>query len=185
MTDLPHKLGHELFIDRTSSKRLVEILRRVGFSLQSIYDVYPNGQDERVRDPDWIKQCGENNWVVITGDKRIETVPENRQAVIDARARVFLLNDSNTKPEVWAAAILLGQYKMQDILDATVGPFFVTIGKRCDSHVLRPRRPSGYEQQPEVSAVQAPVIKQEETETVHPKPSGDGKTTRQPGLPFQ
>lgn len=144
VSDAPHKLGHELFLDRTSSKRLINILRMAGFVLQTIFEVYPNNVHENVLDPDWIKKCGENNWIVITGDKRIETVPENRQAVVDAKAKVFLLNDSNSKPEVWAAAILLGQYKMQDIIDATTGPFFVTVGKRCDSHIQRPRRPAGY-----------------------------------------
>jgi hypothetical protein len=145
VSDAPHKLGHELFIDRTSSKRLINILRKAGFVLQTIFEVYPDNVHENVVDPDWIKKCGENNWIVITGDKRIETVPENRQAVVDAKVKVFLLNDSNSKPEVWAAAILLGQYKMQDIIDATTGPFFVTVGKRCDSHIQRPRRPAGYD----------------------------------------
>ena len=123
---------------------MVNILRQAGLSLQSIFEVYPGSDHERVSDPEWIRLCGENNWIVITGDKRIEKVPENRQAVIDARVKVFLLNDSNTKPEFWAAAVLLGQYKMQDIIDAANGPFFVTIGKRCDTHVQRPRRPSSY-----------------------------------------
>lgn len=144
MSDAPHKLGHELFLDRTSGKRMINILRKAGLILQSIYEVYPGTSHEDVSDPDWIKKCGENNWIVITGDKRIETVPENRQAVIDAKAKVFLLNDSNTKPEVWAAAVLLGQYKMQDIIDATKGPFFATVGKRCDSHINRPRLPKNY-----------------------------------------
>ena len=141
MSDAQHKLGHELFLDRTSSKRMINILRQAGFVFQTIYEVYPNDAHKNVVDPEWIKKCGENNWIVITGDKRIETVPENRQAVKNAKAKVFLLNDSNSKPEVWAAAILLGQYKMQDIIDATTGPFFVTVGKRCDSHIQRPRRP--------------------------------------------
>ncbi|MGD0631861.1 MAG: hypothetical protein ABR987_21220 [Terracidiphilus sp.] len=168
-------------MDRTSSKRLIGILRMAGLRLQTIYELYPNEAHRLTRDPDWIKQCGENNWIVITGDKRIETVPENRQAVIEAKARVFLLNDSNTKPEVWAAAILLGQYKMQDILDATTGPFFVTIGKRCDTHVARPRRPRGYEEQaslPESTGVsetnQAEAVP---AETVPPNTSA-------PKLPF-
>lgn len=75
------------------------------------YIIAPNNVHESVLDPDWIKKYGENNWIVVPGDKRIETVPENRQAVIEAKAKAFLLNDSNSKPEVWAAAILLGQYK--------------------------------------------------------------------------
>jgi hypothetical protein len=144
LNDLPHKLAQTMFLDRTSSKRLVTILRQAGFVFQTIYDVYPNNAHEIVEDTEWIKKCGDNNWIIVTGDKKIETNVLNRQAVIDAKAKVFLLNDSNSKPEVWAAAILLGQYKMQDIIDATQGPFFVTVGRRCDSHIQRPRRPDGW-----------------------------------------
>ncbi|MGB7190684.1 MAG: hypothetical protein WBD10_11140, partial [Acidobacteriaceae bacterium] len=155
VSDAPHKLGHEMFLDRTSSKRMINILRKAGFVFQTIYEVYPNEEHKGVLDPDWIKKCGESNWIVVTGDKRIETVPENRQAVIDAKAKVFLLNDSNSKPEVWAAAILLGQYKMQDIIDATTGPFFATVGKRCDTHIQRPRRPAEYIEQAVTEATKA------------------------------
>jgi hypothetical protein len=135
LNDLPHKLAQAMFLDRTSSKRLVAILRQAGFVFQTIYELYPNNAHESVEDPEWIKKCGENNWIVVTGDKRIETNVLNRQAAIDAKVKVFLLNDSNSKPEIWAAAILLGQYKMQDIIDGTQGPFFVTVGRRCDSHI--------------------------------------------------
>ena len=123
---------------------MVTILRKAGFVFQTIYEVYPDNAHESVADPEWIKLCGEKNWIVVTGDKRIETVPENRQAVTAAKAKVFLLNDSNSKPEVWAAAVLLGHYKMQEVIDANSGPFFVTVGKRCDTHIQRPRRPFGF-----------------------------------------
>jgi PIN like domain len=155
-----------MFLDRTSSKRLVAILRQAGFVFQTIYECYPNHAHETVEDPEWIKKCGENNWIVVTGDKRIETNVLNRQAVIDAKVKVFLLNDSNSKPEIWAAAILLGQYKMQDIIDGTQGPFFVTVGRRCDSHIQRPRRPAGWVDPNPPLVTQAPA---EESAAVLPE----------------
>jgi hypothetical protein len=85
----------------------------------------------------------ENNWVVVSGDKRLETVPENRQAIIEARVKVFLLTDSNSFPKVWAAAII-GRYRMQEIIDANSGPFFVNITKRSDKHLDRLRLPYGF-----------------------------------------
>jgi len=182
VSDAPHKLGHELFFDRTSSKRLINILRTAGFVFQTIYEVYPDKAHEKTLDTEWIQKCGENNWIVITGDKRIETVPENRQAVIDAKAKVFLLNDSNSKPEVWAAAILLGQYKMQDIIDGTTGPFFATVGKRCDSHVQRPRRPVGYvDDSPQAAEASAEAKSTDQTEVSKPAATPAGTTPR---LPF-
>ena len=98
-----------------------------------------------------IKLCAARNWIAVTGDKKLEDVPENRQAVIDATVRVFLLSESNSPPEVWAAAIIIGRYKIDDILEANSGPFFVNINKRSDSHVGKLRRPQGYEHPDEPS----------------------------------
>lgn len=127
------------------------ILRRAGFKVHPIYEVYAGTTHESVADPEWIKLCAARDWVAVTGDKRLEDVPENRQAVIDAKARIFLLSESNSPPEVWAAAIIIGRYKMEDIIEANSGPFFVNINKRSDSHVGKLRRPPGY-QPPESSA---------------------------------
>lgn len=121
-----------------------EMLRRAGFTVHHIFDVYPGTEHESANDPDWIKRCGENGWIAISGDKRLETVPENRQAIIDARAKVFILTDSNSPPEMWAAAVIVGHYRMGEIIDANNGPFFVNIGKRSDGHVARLRYPPGY-----------------------------------------
>jgi len=121
------------------------ILRGAGFKVHPIYEVYSGKTHETIADPEWIKLCAAKDWIAVTGDKRLETVPENRQAVIDAKARIFLLSESNSPPEVWAAAIIIGHYKMDDILEANSGPFFVNINKRSDTHVGRLRLPPGYE----------------------------------------
>lgn len=120
------------------------LLRSVGFTVHHIFDVYPGIQHETVSDPEWIKKCGENGWIAISGDKRLETVPENREAVIDARAKIFVLTDSNSKPEMWGAAVIVGHYRMEEIIDGNDGPFFVSIGKRADGHVTRLRLPPGF-----------------------------------------
>ena len=138
------KFAHELFLDRTHGKRMGAILRRAGFKVRPIFEVYPGTDHERVSDPEWIKLCGENGWIAISGDKRLETVPENRQAVINAKAKVFVLSDSGSRPEIWAAAIIIGHYRMCEIIDGNDGPFFVSVGKRSDGHVARLRLPPGY-----------------------------------------
>ncbi len=121
-----------------------EMLRRAGFTVHPIYEVYPGTTHDSISDPEWIRHCGANNWIAVSGDKRLETVPANRQAVIDAKARVFVLAESNSRPEVWASAIILGHYRMQEIIDANSGPFFVSVGKRADTHIARLRLPPGY-----------------------------------------
>jgi hypothetical protein len=121
-----------------------EMLRRAGFRVQPIFEVYPGQQHDGISDPEWIRLCGERGWIAVSGDKRLETVPENRQAVIDSKAKIFVLNDSNSPPEVWAAAVIVGHYRMLDLIDGNEGPFFVSIGKRADSHIARLRRPPGF-----------------------------------------
>jgi hypothetical protein len=124
---------------------MVAVLRGAGFTVHPICEVYAGTSHESVADPEWIKLCASRDWVAVTGDKKLEDVPENRQAVIDAKARVFLLSESNSPPEVWAAAIIIGRYKMEDILEANSGPFFVNVNKRSDAHVGKLRRPPGYQ----------------------------------------
>jgi hypothetical protein len=115
---------------------MVTLLRELGFAVTPIKEVYPNGKDQFIRDPDWIKLCGEKNWIIISGDKKLETVPENRQAVIEARARVFLLMDSESFPQEWAAAVIVGHDRIKDIIEANSGPFFVNISKRTGTHLV-------------------------------------------------
>jgi hypothetical protein len=138
------KFGHEIFLDRTHGKSMSAMLRRAGFTVHHIFEVYPNKEHETIEDPVWIKMCGEKGWIAVSGDKRLETVPENRQAVIESKLKAFILTDSNSKPEVWAAAIIVGHFRMDEIIDGNNGPFFVNVGKRSDGHVARLRLPPGY-----------------------------------------
>lgn len=127
--------------------------------MHPIQEVYPE-RHQFISDPEWLRKCAENDWVVVTGDKRIETVPENTQAVIETRARVFILGDSSSVPEEWAAAIIVGHHRMQEILDANLGPFFVSVRKRADSIIERLRYPRGFQPFTDVPAPEATAPKE-------------------------
>jgi PIN like domain len=160
----PLSIERELFLDRTHGGRLIALLRELGFAVNPIKEIYPNGKDQFIRDPEWIKLCGEKNWIILSGDKRLETVPENRQAVIDARAKVFLFMDSESFPQEWAAAVIVGHDRMKEILDANPGPFFVNISKRTGSHLARLRLPHGYE--PPTRAVDQVIATRTQVESI-------------------
>jgi len=117
-------------------------MRRVGFKVRSIYQVYPKRKHDNTKDPTWIARCAAEKWIAISGDKRLETNVENRKAVIDAKCRIFLLEDSNSLPEEWAAAVIAGRLKIENIIRNEPGPFFVNIGKNARSHVTDLRVPS-------------------------------------------
>ncbi len=119
------------FLDRTHGKRTSRLLTCVGMTV-ILHDRWFH---KEARDPEWIAKCGQEEWVVLSGDKSIETVPENRQAVIDAKCKVLFFNDTNSFPEEWAAAVIVGRPKLFEIIERNNGPFFVTIDKHSRGHI--------------------------------------------------
>jgi hypothetical protein len=134
-------LDFTVFLDRTHGKAMATLLRRVGLKVKTIYQVYPKRKHEDIKDPEWIARCGKEGWVAISGDKRLEKNVENRQAVDGAGCKVFLLTDTNSISEEWAAAVILGRTKIASVVRKNDCPFFATISKRSDTHVSHARFP--------------------------------------------
>jgi hypothetical protein len=87
---------------------------------------------------EWIPECAKQKWVILSGDKTIEEVPAERQAVIDGKRRVFMLDDTTSKSDEWLAAILVGRRRLLHLAQNADGPFFVTIRKFGYSHFALP-----------------------------------------------
>jgi hypothetical protein len=78
-----------------------------------------------------IKECAARNFVILSGDRAMERVPEERQAIIEGKCKVFMFEDSHkTRTEDWIASILVGRRRILEIIAKTRGPLFVTI-KPC------------------------------------------------------
>ena len=119
------------FLDRTHGKRTSRLLQSVGMKVV----LHQKWFNKEAADPEWIAKCGQEDWIVLSGDKSIENVPENRQAVIDAKCKVFFFNDTNSLPEEWGAAVIVGRPKLYEIIERNNGPFFVTLQKHCRTHI--------------------------------------------------
>ncbi len=126
------------FLDRTHGKLIRELLTSVGLQVTT----------HRTRawapskpDAEWIAECGAFNWVIISGDKNIERIPEERQAVINGKCKVFVFDDSHiTRTEDWAASFLVGRHRIVEIINKADGPFFVTLKPcRVRGHIGLPR----------------------------------------------
>jgi hypothetical protein len=126
------------FFDRTHGNLIRDLLRSIGW--QIIIHRTMGWADDKP-DVEWIAECGKYNWPIISGDTSIEKVPEERQAVIDARCKVFMLDDSHiTKTADWAAAVLVGRHRIAEIVNTTTGPLFVTVKPtRLHGHISQPR----------------------------------------------
>src|SRR5579863_3035242 len=100
----------QFFLDRNQGNKIVpDLLRGVGLRVICHSDKF---SDDMTPDPIWIRHCAKEEWVVITGDKAIETDPINRQAVIDCCAKVILLEENNSRAVEWAAAMIVARRRM-------------------------------------------------------------------------
>lgn len=125
-----------LFLDRTHGRKtLPALLKRVGFVVEAHCDTF----DSEEPDPIWIAECGRRDWIILSGDKRLETNVQNRQAVIEGRCKVFIFSDTNSVAEEWAASVIVGRDKISNLIRKYDGPFYVRISKLAQSHVSDPR----------------------------------------------
>jgi hypothetical protein len=130
-----HKSSFVFFLDRTHGDLIREKLADFGFEVRACGRIFP----KNMPDVDWIAECAKENWVILSGDKSIEEVPAERQAVINGKCKVFMFDDTNSKAEEWLAAILVGRQRITHLVENSDGPFFVTIRKFGYSHFSSPR----------------------------------------------
>jgi len=79
--------------------------------------------------------------IVVTADKALETDPINRQAVIDCKVKVVLLEENNSRAVEWAAALIVARRRIVEVLGECDGPFFITVRKNSHALVSKMRRP--------------------------------------------
>jgi PIN like domain len=120
LTDVQRKFT--FFLDRNHGDLIRAKLSEFGFKVKACSRIFPKDMP----DVEWIAECAKQNWVILSGDKSIEEVPEERQAVIDGKCKVFMFDDSNSKAEEWIAAILVGRLRIMHLVENSDGPFFVT-----------------------------------------------------------
>jgi hypothetical protein len=124
------------FIDRTHGRNILpNLLKKVGMNVE----VHCNHFAPEAPDDEWIPKCVANGWVIITGDKAIETDPINAKAVEESAAKVFITSDTNSKAEEWAAAIIVGRRKLARIVEYNNGAFCVDVDKYASNHVSSER----------------------------------------------
>ncbi len=56
-------------------------------------DVYPDGTDQRISDPEWIKRADTEGWVALTKDPSI--IRDHRDVMAETKLRVFAFNNAN------------------------------------------------------------------------------------------
>lgn len=88
------------FLDRGLGRYLVaDTLQERGFDVLPMADVYPDGEDERIPDDDWIIRADSEGWVALTKDYSI--IRDHVDTLAATNLRVFSLNNANlTGPQM-------------------------------------------------------------------------------------
>lgn len=93
----PTQHDDEFFVDRSLGKSIVEGLRAVGLAAHSMSDVYGEQPGQLLRDEVWLRDAGENDWIVLTKDDAIRRRPAERDALTEAAVRVFCLTNRHLR----------------------------------------------------------------------------------------
>ena len=166
-----------LFLDATHQAKITaKLLRDAGVNVE----VHKRYFLADAPDPEWIKDCTQRGWAIISGDKGIEYDGVNRQAVAMARAKVLILADTTSRCVDWAASLVIARHKILRIVEDNEGPFFCSVEKGKDDHVGKLRFLEGGRPKPKVENISEPPIAVPESSP--PKEQPTPETPLQPKL---
>lgn len=111
------------FIDRCLGKKLADSLRNVGATVK-IHDAHFS-QD--LNDEDWLRIVGEQNWVVLTKDKKIASRPLELLAVAQGNVRLFAFVGGDVSGVVVAQAFVNALENMQRFMRGNQAPFIAKV----------------------------------------------------------
>lgn len=114
------------FLDESlDSLSVVTALREAGATVQRLTDILPKGTP----DADWLAKAGENNWVVLTRDKRIRYRQLERLALQSARVRTFVFTGGNVTGKDTGTILAGALSRLEKLARSESGPFIYTISR--------------------------------------------------------
>lgn len=112
----------QFFVDRSLGKSIVAELHKAGLQVLSMADVYGEKAGQGLADETWLADAGKNNWVVLTKDDAIRRRPAERDALSDAKVRVFCLTNRNLRARDQADRFVMNAERMLRRAE-TQGPY--------------------------------------------------------------
>lgn len=102
----------EFFVDRSLGKSIVVGLRDAGLRVRSMADVYGEKEAQLLADEAWLRDAGENDWIVLTKDDAIRRRPAERDALIEAKVRVFCLTNRHMRATAQAGRFIANRHRI-------------------------------------------------------------------------
>lgn len=137
-----------ILLDRDQGDKILpEFLRQAGLKVECHSKYYKREELDDI----WIRDTASKGWVIFTADKGIETDPPNRTAVIESKAKVFIVQDNGAKAIFWAAAILVSRRRIYEIVHEHPGQFYVSLNRETGNLARDIRVPSPHVNPPQKS----------------------------------
>jgi len=99
-------------------------------------DHFPRG----IADEEWLPKVGANNWILLTGDKRIRYNLLEKRALQANAVREFVFASGNMSGLEMAVALEAALTKMRQFCKKLRPPFVVAITRAGEVHLRWPKR---------------------------------------------
>jgi predicted nuclease of predicted toxin-antitoxin system len=126
------------FIDRSLGSIVVpEALQQAGVHVE----IHASHFVDNTPDTDWLAYVGQQGWIVLMKDKHIRSRSHERQALIYAGVRAFVLVAGNISGHEMGASFVKALPAMYDLLTQRDNPFIAQITRQGRISAIHPRAP--------------------------------------------
>jgi predicted nuclease of predicted toxin-antitoxin system len=110
-------------VDRSLGRGVAAALRKAGAHVRAHDDLFPPD----ATDAQWLTEAGRQGWVVLTKDARIRFRVLERNALLAAGVRAFVLTSGNLRGEEMAEVFVRNLDRMVRLVERRPGPFIARI----------------------------------------------------------
>lgn len=114
------------FVDRSLGRRYVaEALKALGLGLK--VEIHDDHFPLDASDEEWLSEVGKRNWVVLTKDKRVRKIALEREALLRAGVRAFVLTTGNLQGPEMARVFVSHRKRIIHLARTRAAPFIAGV----------------------------------------------------------
>jgi PIN like domain len=116
------------FVDRSLGRKAVpQALREDGWDLVTLAEHYGMPADQLVVDTDWIQEAAKQGWPILMKDKRIRHRRAEIDAVVEHRARCFVIANGDLTSHEMAGRFILSKAAIYKAAAEEPGPYIYSV----------------------------------------------------------
>lgn len=118
---------HQFFMDRgLGSRTIADGLRAAGWSVVTMDERYGKHESQWISDDEWISDASRRGDVLLCKDRAIAKRPLEAQAIVQAKARVFVIASAQITGQESLARLLRNEQGIERHAEEA-GPFVIGV----------------------------------------------------------